>query len=163
MTSLFEDPTFWVAVAFVCAVGVLAKPLSRMILGALDRRNLEIARNLDESRRLLDEAEKLLRRRELQHDEAEKEIERILQHAREDAERLTREAAKELEQKVEQRKQQALDRVKQLESDALRNVHDITVGYALEATRRLLIKKIGDTEQAKLIDEAIEEARHRLH
>jgi len=163
MESTLNDPTFWVAVSFFIAIAIAWKPLSKMILGGLDARSQKIADELDEARRLREEAQELLASYERKQREAEKEAEGIVAQAREEAERLQRRAAEDLEQQVARRRQMALDRIGQAEADAVRDVRSAAVDLALKATRKLLDEKIGDAEQSKLIDDAIGEIGKRLH
>lgn len=163
MEEVIHDPAFWVALAFIIAVLVLFKPAGKMIVGGLDKRSDRIRDELDEARRLREEAQELLASYERKQREAEKEAEGIVAHAKEEAERLSRRAAAELEAQVARRRQQALDRIGQAESDAVREVRAAAVDLALKATRKLLAEKIGEEQQSKLVDEAIAEIGKRLH
>ena len=69
MTAMLSDPSFWVAIAFVIFVGLLGYlGVHRQLTRALDNRADRIKAELDEARRLKDEAMALLqeyqRRRE---------------------------------------------------------------------------------------------------
>jgi F-type H+-transporting ATPase subunit b len=163
MEEVIHDPAFWVALAFIIAVLALFKPAGKMIVGGLDKRSDRIRDELDEARRLREEAQELLASYERKQREAEKEAEGIVAHAKEEAERLSRRAAAELEAQVARRRQQALDRIGQAESDAVREVRAAAVDLALKATRKLLAEKIGEEQQSKLVDEAIAEIGKRLH
>jgi F-type H+-transporting ATPase subunit b len=163
MEEVIHDPALWVALAFIIAVLALFKPAGKMIVGGLDKRSDRIRDELDEARRLREEAQELLISYERKQREAEKEAEGIVAHAKEEAERLSRRAAAELEAQVARRRQQALDRIGQAESDAVREVRAAAVDLALKATRKLLAEKIGEEQQSKLVDEAIAEIGKRLH
>ncbi len=162
MNRLVEDPAFWVAVAFVLAVGAAFRPLSKMVLGGLDARGRKIAGELDEARRLREEAQELLASYERRQREAEREAEGLVAAAREEAARLAARAAEDLEREVARRRQAALDRIAQAEADAVREVRAAAADLALRATRKLLDDKIGEAEQARLIDDAIAETGKRL-
>ena len=57
----FAEAEFWVAVAFVIFVGVLVYVgVPKMLLNALDERGKRVQAELDEARRLKEEAQKLL-------------------------------------------------------------------------------------------------------
>lgn len=163
MNAIIQDPTFWVALAFVIAVVALFKPAGKFIVGGLDKRSDRIRDELDEARRLREEAQELLASYERKQREAEKEAEGIVAHAREEAERLSKRAATELEAQVARRRQQALDRIDQAGKDAEREVRAAAVDLALKATRKLLAEKIDEGQQSKLVDEAIAEVAKRLH
>jgi len=163
MEQVIEDPAFWVAIAFIIAVLALFKPAGKMIVGGLDKRSDRIRDELDEARRLREEAQELLASYERKQREAEKEAEGIVAHAKEEAERLAKRAATELEAQVGRRRQQALDRIGQAETDAVRDVRAAAVDLALKATRKLLVEKIDADQQSKLVDQAIDEIGKRLH
>jgi len=58
---MFAEPEFWVAVAFVILMGVFAYfGVHRTLLTALDHRGERIKAELDDARRLKEEAAKLL-------------------------------------------------------------------------------------------------------
>ena len=162
MDRLIGDPSFWVAVAFFIAVAIVFRPLSRMALGGLDARARRIAGELDEARRLREEAQDLLASYERGQREAEKEAEAVVARAREEAARLAERAAEDLEREVARRRRAALDRIAQAEADAAREVRAAAVDLALRATRGLMDDRIGEAEHARLIDDAIEEAGGRL-
>ena len=59
--QFFAEPEFWVAVAFVIFVGVLIYVgVPKMMIEALDDRGARVKAELDEARRLKEEAQKLL-------------------------------------------------------------------------------------------------------
>ena len=58
---MFEEPETWVAIAFVLLMGVFAYfGVHRTVLKALDNRSARIKAELDDARRLKDEAAKVL-------------------------------------------------------------------------------------------------------
>ena len=91
---MFEDPEFWVALAFVIFLGILVKfGVPKMALSALDSRSDRIRQALDEAHRLRSEAQDVLAQYQKKRDEAEKEAQAIIENARIEAERLAAEAA----------------------------------------------------------------------
>ncbi len=162
MEHLFEDPSFWVAVAFVVAVAIAARPLSSWIISALDRRSGEIARRLDEANALNEEARELLSSYRRKHREAEAEIADIMARAHEEAETLKRNASRELQARLAQRRQAAQERIRQAEADAVNQVREAAVDLALGATARLIHARLDDSEQSRLVGEAIDELDQRL-
>ncbi len=57
---LFADPEFWVLVAAAIFVAVVWKPAKKSLIGSLDERAARIRAELDEAKKLHDEAEQLL-------------------------------------------------------------------------------------------------------
>ena len=71
---MFAEPEFWVAVAFVILLGVFAYVgLHRTVLTALDHRSERIKAELDDARRLKQEAANLLEEYKAKRTSAERE------------------------------------------------------------------------------------------
>jgi F-type H+-transporting ATPase subunit b len=157
------DETFWVAVAFVVAAAILWKPIMKMACGGLDKRSDRIRNELDEARRLREEAQDLLASYERKQREAEKEAQALIAHAEAEAERHAKHAAEALEVTLRRRRDLAVERIAQAEKDAVRQVRAAATDLALKATRKLLTDKIDEGKQAELIDGAIGDVKDRLH
>ena len=92
--DMIKEPEFWVAVAFVLFLGVLVYVgVHKKLIEALDHRSSRIQAELDEARRLRDEAGKLLAEYQRKQREAEREAEAIIADARAEAGRVAAEAA----------------------------------------------------------------------
>src|ERR1700675_3986311 len=95
---MFAEPEFWVAVAFVILMGIFAYfGIHRTVLKTLDRRSERIKAELDDARRLKEEAAKLLAEYEARRASAEREAEDIIANARAEAERIAAEAKAKME------------------------------------------------------------------
>lgn len=154
---------FWVMIAFVILVGGAIRPVLRLINTALDERGERIRNQIDEARRLREEAQDLLASYQRKQAEAEAEAEDMVARAREDVERMRERAAEDLERTLERRKQQAVDRIAQAEAKALDEVRRAAVDVAVEAARRLLAEKITGDKADALIYDAIKELPDKLH
>jgi F-type H+-transporting ATPase subunit b len=93
MSEIFHDPEFWVLVAFVIVVVVGFIKLGPGIGKALDDRAERIKSELDEARRLREDAQKTLAEYQRKQRDALKEAEAIIAHAKAEAERIGRRAA----------------------------------------------------------------------
>jgi F0F1-type ATP synthase membrane subunit b/b' len=82
--DMIKEPEFWVAVAFVLFVGVLIYVgVHKKLIEALDHRSSRIQAELDEARRLRDEAGKLL----AEYQRKQREAQRITEDLQADVER----------------------------------------------------------------------------
>ena len=92
---------FWVAVAFVLFVAILVYyKVPALIAKALDDRADAIRQELDEARRLREEAQSLLADYQKKHRNVGKEAEDIITLARREAEALGHETRESLKQRV---------------------------------------------------------------
>ena len=159
----FTSPENWVAVAFVIFVAATAKPIWRGLTGALDGRSERIRAELDEAKRLREEARHTLAEYQRKQRQAAEEAEEIVNQAREDAARLREAAAQEIEAALARRERQALERITQAETEAVAEVRALAVDLAITATRQILAAKIDEKKAAALVDEAIADVDAKLH
>ncbi|MGB8118345.1 MAG: ATP F0F1 synthase subunit B, partial [Pseudolabrys sp.] len=102
--ELLREPETWVAVAFVIFLGVLGYlGVHKMVSKALDDRAGRIRSELDEARKLKDEAAQLLAEYESKKQAAEAEAQDIIASAKAEAERLAVEAKTRIEDFVARR------------------------------------------------------------
>lgn len=161
--SLFAEPEFWLAIAFVIFIALMAKPLGSKIGAALDSRANAIAREIAEAEKLRDEAQALLASYQRKSREALKEAEQILANAEAEARRIREDAAAQLEASLKRREQLALDKIAQAEARAVEDVRNAAVDVALAATRELIEKNLDTDKSQALVEDAIKDLPKRLH
>ena len=131
--ELFHEAEFWVALAIV-VIAILAVPkVLKRINASLDERAAKIRAQIEEARKLREDAQALLASYQKKQREAMAEAEAIINQAKADAQRLRSDAETELTNAIERRKQQALDRIAQGEAQALKDVRNTAVDVALAA------------------------------
>lgn len=160
---MLHDAEFWVLIAFVIFVGLVWKPIGRMIGVALDRRSELIKAEIEEAARLREEAQSLFASYQRRHKEAMQQAEDIVAHARAEADRVAKEAAAELEQSLKRREQLALQWIAQAEAEAVREVRLKAADLAAAAATRLMSDRLAGPEGDALVDQAIRELPNRLH
>ncbi len=160
---MLQDPTFWVAVAFLTFVVLAARPVSRAVAGALDGRSNRIRAEIEEAQALREEAQKTVAEFQRKQRDALKEAEQILDHAKIEATRLRERAERDLEAALERREQAALDKISQAEAQALQEVRDRAIEVALLATAKLIAENLGPERSGAMIDRAIHDLSGHLH
>ncbi len=117
------DASFFVAVGFVLFVLLLGYLGVHTMLGkALNDRGAAVSKELDEARRLREEAEALLASFKEKAVAAEKEAAAIVATAKEEAEAMAIEAARRSEEFVARRTKQAQDKIAMAEAQATSDV-----------------------------------------
>ena len=151
MEQLLEAE-FWVAVAFVIFLAVLWRlGVHRKAIQSLDQRAKRIADELDEARKVREEAQAILAESEKKRREAEREAQDIVAGAREEAERVAAEAKAKAEDFVARRTQMAQQKIAQAETQAVAEVRAAAAEAAVSASERIL----GQTVQGKVADDLI--------
>ncbi|NWG91419.1 MAG: F0F1 ATP synthase subunit B [Parvularculaceae bacterium] len=162
--GIFEDPTFWVLVAFLVVIAILARAdVPKRIVGVLDKRAQSIADELDRARALRDEAQELLAKYQRRQREAEEEAESIIEQAKIDAERIADEARAKIEEQLERRAKAAEEKIARAEAQAIAEVRSRTVDIAIEAARDIIRSRMDQGAQSALAERAIDELGGKLH
>ena len=161
---MLSDPTFWVLVGFLVFVGAAVYfKLPGLIGKALDDRAFTIKAELDQARRLREEAQALFVDYQRRQREAEKEAIEIVAHARDEAERLIREAHEELEATMNRRRQLAETKIAQAEAQAVKEVREAAVDLAIAAAASVLRQELQGDRAATVMDRAIGDVRKHLN
>jgi len=146
---MFAEPEFWVAVAFFILMGVFAYVgVHRTVLKALDHRSERIKTELDDARRLKDEAAKLLAEYKARQASAEREAQDIIASARADAERIATEAK---------------SKIALAEAQALADVRAAAAEAAVTAASRILSQSVKGEIADDLLAKGIAEVREKLN
>src|SRR6476661_2298476 len=161
---MFYEAEFWVAVAFVILMGVFAYfGVHRTLLKALDHRSERIKAELDEARRLKEEAAKLLEEYRGRRVTAEREAEEIIANAKAEAERIASEAKGKMEDFVTRRTKSAEGKIALAEAQALADVRAAAAEAAVTAAARILSQSVKGEVADDLLAKGIAEVREKLN
>jgi len=164
IVKLLGDAEFWVAVAFVIFVaGMGYLGVHRMIAKSLDERAGRIKAELDEARKLKDEAAQLLAQYQRKRQEAEGEAQEIIAGAKAEAERMAVEAKAKIEEFVARRTKMAETKIAQAEAQAAADVRAAAADAAVAAAEHILTLETKGKLAAELISKGIEDVRKKLN
>ena len=162
--AFIQTPEFWVAVAFVIFLGILGYAgVHKTVLDALDKRAARIKTELDEARRLREEAARLVAEYRRKKDEAEREAEAIVTEARAEAERVAAEAQAKMEEFVLRRTKLAESKIGQAEAQALAEVRAAAADAAVAAAERILTQTAKGKVADDLVTRGIAEVKTKLN
>jgi len=158
------EAEFWVAVAFFAFLGVLVYfGVHNHLLNGIDDRRKRIRSELDEARRLKEEAQALLAQYQRKQREAEQEAAAIIAGARAEAERLASEAKAKLEDYVTRRSKMAETKIAQAEAQALADVRAAAADAAVAAAERVLRDTVKGEVADQLLSKGIGELKGKLN
>jgi F-type H+-transporting ATPase subunit b len=159
----YDDPTTWVLLALFLFLGLIAfLKLPAKLGGALDARAEGIRKELDEAKRLRDEAQELLASFQRRQREAEAQADAIVAQAHRDAERFAADARVKITEQLERRAAVAERKIAQAEADATAKVRAQAAELAAAAAERLLADGLDSTAQGKLITAGTAELKNRF-
>ncbi|MBU3029429.1 F0F1 ATP synthase subunit B [Paracoccus marinaquae] len=155
---------FIVLLAFLIFVGILIKfKVPGIIGGLLDKRAEGIRSDLDEARRLREEAQEIYASYERRQREVKGQAELIVANAKREAEAQAAKAKDDLKVSIERRLKAAEDQIASAEADAIRAVRNRAVQTAIAAASELLARQVKAGQRSAGIDDAIEDVARRLN
>src|SRR5690606_2351000 len=158
------DATFWAFVGLILFLALVVYFGAPAAMGkSLDARAERIRHDLDEARRLRDEAQQLLAEYQRKRKEAEQEAGDIVAAARREAEILVAEAKQKTDDYVARRTALAEQKIAQAERDAVAEVRGRAVDIDIEAAGQVLADKVGSVKDASLFKSALDEVKTRLN
>lgn len=162
--AIFYDSYFVVGVAVVIFLGIVAYfGVHKMIGGALDSRAERIRNELDEVRRLREEAQATFAQFERKQREVDSQAQEIVDRAKREAEQAAEKAKVDLEASIERRLRQAEEQIEMAEAKALRQVRNRAVEVAIAAAGEVIAKNMPEEKADALVEESIEQLGDRLH
>ncbi|HUD85122.1 MAG TPA: ATP F0F1 synthase subunit B [Xanthobacteraceae bacterium] len=154
----------WVAIAFLCFLGLLAYlGVHRKLIDTLDQRQARIKSELDEALRLKSEAQALLAEFERKGRAAEGEAAAILAGATAEAERLAAEAKTRMEDFVARRTKMAEAKIIQAEAQAVADVRAAAADAAVAVAEKILGAAAKGKVADDLLAQGIEDVRSKFN
>ena len=161
---MFEEPETWVAIAFILLMGLFGYlGVHRTVLKALDNRSARIKGELDDARRLKEEAAKVLEEYKARRASAEREAEDIITTARTEAERIATEAKAKMEDFVARRTRTAESKIALAEAQALADVRAAAADAAVAAAANIMSQSVKGQVADELLAKGIAEVKQKLN
>ena len=156
--------TVWVLLGLVVFVGILFfMRVPEILTAALDKRAAKIRSELEEARKLREEAEALLADYKKRTAGAAAEAEAIIDQARREADALSEEARTRIEEYVARRTRAVEQRIAQAESQAVAEVRSRAIDVASAAASRILAERAKGKTGEALVEQSIDAVRKNLN
>ncbi|MFS3136237.1 F0F1 ATP synthase subunit B [Gluconacetobacter sacchari] len=152
---MLHEPRFWSAVAFFLFFILFGRKIWAPLVTALDARAERIRADLDEAARLRREAEQMLEDATREREAALAEARALVEHSLAEAGRIAEEAKREAEAIAARREQMARDRIAASERSAVREVRQIAIDVAVQATRDALAVALPAESGQQIVDRVV--------
>ena len=160
----WQEASNWVSIGFVAVLGLFAyMGVHKTVANSLDERAQKIADELDEARRLREEAQELLAHYQRRQREAEEEAQDIVEQAKRDAQRLAAETRDKINDQITRRAKAAEEKVARAEAQAMSEIRGETASIAIEAAKEVIRSRMDEGAQSALAERAIDELRSKFH
>ena len=162
-TSLLHSPDTWIATAFVGCIALALKYAIPALNKALDGRAETIRFQLEQAKRLREDAQALLASYQREREEKLKEAEAIIATAQRDAAAMRARAEEELNASVARRQKQATDKIARAEAEAIATLRTQMVNAATQATRTLVQEQLHAKAEDPAVTRAISSIAQQIH
>jgi F-type H+-transporting ATPase subunit b len=163
MADFFQAP-FWALVSLILFFGVVIyMKVPRSLGGSLDKRAETIRGELDQARKLREEAEALLKEYQRKARAADAEAGEIVEQARREAAALATEGKRRMEEYVSSRTRLAEQKISQAEAQAVQEVRALSADVAIAAAEKLLGQRVKGPRGAALVARSIDDVRSKLN
>ena len=151
------DEAMWVALGFVLFVVLVWKKAGAALAETLDTRSAKIKSELDEARKLNEEAKSELDSLKGLKRDAEKEAKTIIANAKTAANRIRETAAQKAVETVARREAQAADKIQASEAALVNELRAKVASLAVDAARELIAEKMDQDASLKLIETSVKQ------
>ena len=159
-----RNTDFVVTIAFLIFIGILVYyKVPKLIGGLLDKRAEGIRADLEEAKRLREEAQEIYASYERRQREVKGQADEIVANAKREAMAQADKAKADLAASIQRRLKAAEEQIASAENDAVRAVRDSAVATAVAAASTVLRQQGVASDRSAGIDAAINEVAQRLH
>lgn len=161
--ELLHDAEFWTGLALLVFLGLLLMlGVHKTAAKALDSKAAKIQADLDEARKLREEAQALLASLKTQREQTEKLAGEMLANAKVEAKRLEADAAAKLEEQIKRRQELAERRISNAEAQAAAEVKAAAADLAAQMAEGVLAQRLEGAKSDPLIDGALAQLAEKL-
>jgi len=155
---------FVVLLGLLVFIGILVYyKVPSLIGGMLDGRAEGIKSEIEEARKLREDAQTLLASYERKQKDVQDQADRIVASARDEAAAAGAQAREDLAKSVERRMTAAVEQIASAEAAAIKEVRDQAIVIAIAASRDIIGKQMTAAEGNRLIDDGIAQVDAKLH
>ena len=161
---MFAAPELWDLVSFVLFVALIVYyKIPNKVAKALDDRAGKIHAELEEARRLREEAQTILADYQRKQRDAEKEAEDIIAMARREARFYAEESHKALNEFLQRHVKLAEEKIARAEEQAVQDIRSKSVDAAVAAAEMLIARELKGKSAEDLVDKSIRDVAARLN
>ena len=161
-TNILDDATLWVAISFIIFIILVFKPLKNIMLVSLDNKILELKSQLEESKKLKEDAEKLFAEQNQKYEETLIKIKKL----NEDAIYESKIIKKKIEEDIKNtllRKDKGFKQLSaQMELKVREDLKNEIIKKTLHYTEFKIKKKLKKSHNSKLISESLSKLTNHL-
>ena len=153
--NFYDNPEFWVGLAFVVVVLLLVKPIRKVGSSLLNKRIDAIAKRINDAQKLKDDAQKLWVEYEKKYLNVQNEAFEIISKSEKEISFMKSERLKKLNEEISRRESEALALIQTAEKKVLVDIQKNSTELSIKAVKNVLSKSLDEKTQDDLIEKSI--------
>ena len=159
----FSDPQIWVAISFILFFLLFGKIILRKFTEFLDNKILEIKNEIDEAKKLHNDAKELLALETKKVQDLDLVIKEIIDSSKNKSYEILRENTKKIEAQIELLEKDATEKIKVIENQAIKEIKLDIVSKASSIAEKVLKDKLSESNQHVIMQDSIEQTKKILN
>ena len=158
--DFFYQPASWVFIAFIIFISIaIYLKVPNMVTKLLDEQISKIKNDLDDARKLKEDANSLLAEYERKIEFANKEAENIINQAKNNAKSYEENSNKKVEEFISRSEKQSIEKIQQAQKSAIKKINEEIVNKSVEVAEKIISKNMNDQNNNKLFESSINQIK----
>ena len=158
--DFFYQPASWVFIAFLIFVSIaIYLKVPNMVTKLLDDQINKIKNDLDDARKLKEDANSLLAEYERKIESANKEAENIINQAQKNSEIYEESSNRKIEEFIARSEEQLIEKIQQAEKSAIYKINEEIVNKSIEVSEKVISKNMNDKNNKQLFESSIDQIK----
>jgi len=160
--NILDNATLWVAISFVIFVILVFKPLKNMMLTSLDTKIAELKSQLEESKKIKEDAEKLFTEQKNKYEETLIKIKKLNDDAVYESKIIKKKIEEDIKNSLSRKDKSFKQLSSQMELKVREDLKNEIIKKTLIYTEFKIKKKLKKTHNSKLINESLSKLTSHL-
>jgi F-type H+-transporting ATPase subunit b len=161
-TNILDNATLWVAISFIIFVILVFKPIKNMMLTNLDNKIAELKSQLSESKKLKEDAEKLLTEHNKKYKETLIKIKKINEDAIYESKIIKKKVEEDIKNSLLRKEKGFKQLSSQMELKVREDLKNEIIRKTIYYTEFKIKKKLKKSHNSKLINESLSKLTSHL-
>ena len=160
--NVLDNATLWVAISFVIFVILVFKPLKNMMLTSLDNKIAQLKSQLEESKKLKEEAEKLLNVQKKKYEDTLSKIKKLNDDAIYESKIIKKKIEEDIKNSLSRKEEGYKQLSSQMELKVRGDLKNEIINKTLIYTEFKIKKKLKKSHNSKLINDSLSKLTSHL-
>ena len=159
----FTDPQIWVAISFILFFLFFGKLIWKKLTGFLDAKIIEIKNEIDEAKKLHNNAKELLAEETKKIQDLDLEIKEIIDNSKDKSYEILQKNTNKIEAQIALLEKDAMEKIKVIQNQAIEEIKLDIIYKATMISEKVLKNKLSESNQYLIMQDSIEHTKKILN